>query len=98
MTLAYCSSTASAAASAHVDLQIALGELEKVLDRLLDAVSGTWSLAADTDWQARAAREFHAQADVWANDAVALTGVGDTARHEARRARDHAGLLAWSCP
>lgn len=97
MSLAFCA-PAEQAAEALADLEIVVRELDAVVERLRDAVAGSWALAGDTDWRSPSARAFHAHAEEWARVTVPVGFLADTLREDARRARDAARLVAWSCP
>jgi len=80
-----------AAASAS-QLAIVARELDAVVLRLADAAAHARSLAAATDWQARAAEAFPASAEDWAGEVSSLGCLAETARLAAARARDAAWL------
>ena len=80
------------AATAASQLDIVARELAAINDRILDAASRARSLAAATDWQARAAEAFHARAEEWAREVSSLVCLAETARVAAIQARDAAHL------
>ncbi|GAB3603339.1 hypothetical protein [Microbacterium aureliae] len=97
MTLAFCSSAASAAA-ALPDLEIVARLLDGVLTRLDEVAAGAWQVAADVEWQSRSAGDFFARAEDWARQTVAITAYADDLRAEVQRAYATVRLAAWSCP
>jgi len=80
------------------ELDIVVRELTAIVERLGELTTIARALSGETDWQARAARIFHERADRWAGDVSSLQCASETARLEARRARDSAALAAWACP
>lgn len=80
------------------ELDIVVGELARVCDLLADLVPVVRGLAAGTNWQAKAAAEFHDRADGWAGDVSSLGCLAETARVSAVSAR--AGVRMrdeWGC-
>lgn len=90
--------TTLCAPRATPELDIAVAELSRVCDLLVALTGHARGLAAGTDWQARAATEFHDRADRWAGDVSSLGCLAETARHSAVSARAvvEAGD-AWAC-
>lgn len=87
------------AAGSTAELDIVVRELALVSDRLLEAARAARSLAAATDWQARAAVAFHEKAERWAGDVSALGCLAETVRITAVRAREAArARQAGGCP
>lgn len=80
------------------ELDIAIGELARVCDRLLSLAGDARTLAAGTDWQARAATVFHDRASRWAGEVSSLTCLAETARLTAVSARAAARTRdEWAC-
>lgn len=91
--------TISCAPPLTPELDLAVAELERVCDLLLAFAGEARGLAAGTDWQARAATEFHDRADRWAGDVSSLGCLAESARHAAVSARAAARELdVWGCP
>ncbi|WP_240642147.1 hypothetical protein [Microbacterium sulfonylureivorans] len=80
------------AAMTASQLDVVARELAIVNERILDAASRARSLAAATDWRARAAEAFHARAEEWAREISSLVCLAETARLAAAQARDAAYL------
>lgn len=78
------------AASTASQLDIVARELATLSERILDAAAQARSLAAATDWQARAAEAFHERAEAWAGEISSLVCLAETARLAAAQARDAA--------
>jgi hypothetical protein len=78
------------------ELAIVARELATLIDRITDAATAAWGLAAATDWQARAATAFHAKAETWAGDVSGLVCLAETARLDAAVAAQRLLLIATS--
>ena len=93
---AACLTTPSPSALAAFDL--AALQLHRVSERLSGAASTVRRLAAATDWQTPAARDFFARAERLAEDVVALEPLADSIRSEILRARARVVIeSSWSC-
>jgi hypothetical protein len=75
---------------AEAQLAHAARELGRICDRLHETTSTARSLSSQTDWQARAATEFHEMAQRWAEQVARLASYAEDARAAAARARDRA--------
>jgi hypothetical protein len=80
----------SGGAATAAQLNFVVRELDWLSQRLIDGAMVAMALSAATDWQARAAEVFHAQAADWARDVAGLYDLADAARDAAARARDSA--------
>lgn len=85
MTAMPYETTMAAHATLYDDIAAHFGRIGRDLDDL--AVQAR-TLSAATDWQARAAHEFHAAADTWAGTVAGLGSLADTARTDAQRAAE----------
>lgn len=91
--------TSSCAEIATPELDVVARELARVSGELLEAARLARSLAAATDWQARAAVAFHEKASRWAGDVSSLECLAETARISTVHAREAARSRAiWGCP
>ncbi|MDN3497184.1 hypothetical protein QL996_14675 [Planococcus sp. APC 4015] len=80
------------------ELDIVVSELARVSDLLLAFAGEARTLAAGTDWQARAAQAFHDRASRWAGDVSNLSYLAETARMSVASARDSARTrYEWAC-
>ncbi|GAA1922021.1 hypothetical protein GCM10009775_13080 [Microbacterium aoyamense] len=87
------------APAATPELDVVVRELERLSDRLLDVAHIARSLAAATDWQARAAVAFHEKATRWAGTVSGLGCLAETTRIDAVQARESARSRSeWACP
>lgn len=69
--------------------------LARVIERLTDARATAAGLTSATDWQAAAARAFHARTEGWQRDVSALCDTGEYLCEEVGRMRARAVEAAW---
>lgn len=79
-----------ASSSTTSQLEIVARELGDLSARLEEAAAIARSLAAATEWRARAAEAFHVLATHWAGDVSGMVCLAETARVATVRARDAA--------
>ena len=84
--------------SALAAFDLAALQLHRVSERLSGAATTVRRLAAATDWQTPAARDFFARAERLAGDVAALEPLADSIRSETLRARARVVIDSWwSC-
>ncbi|GAA1997059.1 hypothetical protein GCM10009739_02880 [Microbacterium ulmi] len=86
-------------AATHADLSLtdaARRSLDEAALRLFGVRASVVRAAAETDWQADAARRFHALVDEWADEIGRLAHLAATAREDTRRAHDRLELGVWT--